>query len=864
MKNIIQRFALFSSVALLFSCASSTSSSSSSTSSSSSASSSSFVLAEDTAFSKAVENLGDNYTLNYLATDDLTGKQYLAPYDVLTDTAFYQAKAGTGVMIASSDNIYLRHFAYSKNTLSVYGRSGFMSDLPGKGIRSLFETYQNEFQYMEASDGTGYYDLYYMKGVYDFFSYFSKAYYIDSYKEGTDIYVTLDKNGALSGIYLLDSSSSSHGNYMIDYYQFSAIGTSKLSFIDTFNAQGGVGTDRIQDVKDVNYTVSYQSYYQGDEVSLTGILSSHYGTTYTLEDENSLCIECAGLTGVKIGDKVTVKGTATGEKFHTYLKDCSVSATLSSGNAVTVFQDDPKKNGYGYYPADYFYAYPQFSGSVFSTCCRLSGSYSVQESTATLNFAYPEITNGNGEALSGDFIVPGALSTATKTAFYNAVNGILPNNFLLGNIICEFDVSMPFRLKFILTEEMTIERDLTLEEKVLKYLGTSISIPSFNNQSIFTDTSVWGDGGATAQDCLVIFGNIYDESATTIRDLVPPYVKTLEDTYGFTLDDHFGEWTSYEFYTLTKGISVIELACIHHETVWGEAGYWTLRITLYQSSVVHKPVSTEKFIQNIVGDDVQIPLVEGGDNYTYSTRLAFKPYGSNLTAAWLYCRSDSSELASYKTTLSNAGYALVESFLSRGRNHDVYLKDGVYVDVSEYPQDDFLHGKNYEKAYRLEILVYKNTAVITPLLKNDLSVFYQALQSDYNLSDYQNTVHKDLAPSLPSISFPTGVTVETFYTRDQVIHGSLTGGYFPNAFIYAVKGADGTYTESINAIKALLKSKLTAASYTYNEITKADNNPYFPDGVEIYNYTPSGAQYALVSYYVTVNESTGYVLMRSI
>lgn len=164
----------------------------------------------------------------------------------------------------------------------------------------------------------------------------------------------------------------------------------------------------------------------------------------------------------------------------------------------------------------------------------------------------------------------------------------------------------------------------------------------------------------------------------------------------------------------------------------------------------------------------------------------------------------------------------------------------------------------------MEILVYKNDTVLTPVLVNDFSVFYKALQSDYDLSDYRNTVHTDISPNLPSITFPTGVSVETFYTRDQDPHGSLTGGYFPNAYVYAVKGSDGTYTESLNAIKALLKSKLTAASYTYNEITKADNNPYFPDGVEIYNFTPSGAQYALVSYYVTVNEADGYVLLRNV
>ena len=813
----------------------------------------------DLKFKQAVENLGNNYTISQVQTNPYTGVQYYESFRQFTDEGFLN-KDGTGRFIPRSDNMYIHDFYYDTNQFVAYGRTDKASEYDALSITYLLNKYIDEFQYMSQGD---YYDIYYDKGVYELFDYFNITYYIDSYGEGTDVYLFIGEDGNFESIYFVSENPGTL--YILSIFYFQNIGKTSLSFINSFNESNSNDFyNRIIDIK--SFDENYLSFYHNQNVKARGYVSAFTHEGYILQDQDGIgaYVLEKDTSDYHIGDFIEVECFVETNKLSTTLLAKGRPTILLSGqqDKYQIFTDDVKTHGrHGYYASTMFYPYPEYSGSLYNTGFTLEnvGSWEFNEDL-NLTFKYADVLNSQGKPLSGQLIIPKGLSNETKQSFYDEFVSKGDGKYIVNNVVVVFDMNAQFYIKMYACEQTTFVKDLSLEEKMELYLGQVIPIPEFSDDyySVYVDDEIWAVKDVK-QPNLTIFGvKNYEENLQDLQQtqLAYEYKDMLIEEYGFQVYHHFGEYLNYEFFVLINGDSVIEFAFLYQGGVFS-GGTLNMHLALYQGQPIIPPSISDKMNDLFGNDDFVLP--DNSDDHSFTTYQYNHIYDSDVDGLLLYLRDNNSYLTDYQAKLLNSSYEKVDEYISRGVTHYIYSKNNKYIDVSQYQQDDFAHGLNYEKQYRLEILIYENISAVKPNLTNSLTEFF----NDLNADSLSYTQGSDISECFPKdMSLPEGIMAECFYTKNTFApDDAITGGYAPNVYLYCVKDENGSYQDSVDFVFNYVKDMLIEAGFEYIDY---NNNPYYPAGTCALTYTKEGAQFASAYLILTPRPNKGYVLLKSL
>ena len=806
----------------------------------------------------AIDNLNTNFVIQVLEENPNTSKMYYADYISTTENAVFYHSKGSGYLIPSIDNDYLHYFEQSGKEINVYGRVNYKEALDDYNIYSLLKYYGPLFTYNKMNN---YFDLSNENGVYEIFKYFEVEFNIDAYGTGSNVWITLNDDGNIKDLHLLEVTEETA--YYLYSYHFNKINSHSISLVDSFNNSGNPYINRISDLKGLDN--NNEAYYDNETVKFTGVVGASVGNTYIIQDNNGLGIKVNSTSfgdKLKVGNEVSIKGDINFSNLVVSVENVSEVTVNSKNNEVVVLTDDLEEYGrYGFYASTAFYVYPQYSGSMYNTGFAITGydgNYDINEDLV-VNFIYPDVVNNEGNALQGELIISKELDKDIKQMMKNLLdNNKEGDRFVVSNIVGVYDLNQIYNIAFEVTNQTYMERDLTLEEKMVVYLGQEVSLPLFSEgcYASYIGNKVFARDDVEREN-LTIVGVYFaqdEEENFDYRELIDDYLNQLSKE-GFSRYDHFGNYQTYEFYCYVKGESVIEFSFLYED--YSRTVY--LQLCLYKGTPI-VPISTKQFISDVCGDS-NFVLPENTDNHSFMKYKYENLYGSDIDACVLYHRTNESVIDEYKEYLVSNGYQLsneIPTYKSRNRIHYVYVKDDHYIDIVESLKEDYMHGKNLELEYRLEIITYIASNPVKVKKSNDFEDFFEAINEDA-LLDFDGFSVSKYLPN--NFTLPEGVESEVYFTRNTFGENEpLTGGYMPSLYIYCVE-KDGSYEDSINEILELIDKAFIDEGYI-KQIYPESN--YYPKGAINYSITPPGFMYAAVTLTVTVDEVSGLILIRGL
>ena len=814
-----------------------TSSSSTATNSSSSSSliqstsSSSSVFEGYVDFLEAFSN-----TVNYgLKLNTTNYDRYLEFY--LEDLYYFDIKK-TGYVELDSDPGYIHEFT-TKNIgtnvvdyeMVVYGRSTYSSNYKTLEANTLKAIIAENYRGFQKVDERTYSNnnIVFIRTIADYFQ--SKM-----YKYATEIIITVGKDGRLDDFKIIEDSAE------LVALKFNNPQKEDLLMYKNWVNSGSIINERIYDYKAlVEEDDSLISVYEGEEIEFkaTVIAKDHEGNIYVANRDDEMghigikVVPNANSDSVEVKDIVTVKGKIKTKDYNPYIINGNIKDTNEDNKYTPYFDEDGlvDANGGGIYAAQLFYRYPFFNDSLYSTFAYVNNITTYNENSNTaVDLIFPSQLNGE-EAFHMELSIPKELSKEKKEALYNEFkNASIYGNenayeLRLENFIIKYDYKYRYKIKLMASENSNVFRRPTVKEKLANNYGLD-NFPLPENKTImsyyfggFTNQFLENDYEAENHETEGLFITIKDLSLEDISK----FFSDLE-TYGAVKYDEVKDKFLFRHMIYSKGNANIDM--IIDKTSSAETlsiNMWVYNGALILPKLIKDELkekisawfNVENFLKLTGTYDADYTVYElrsyanhffNEDSPLYCVTIDTKEkitdqYNRTLVQEMKYkqCKGDNNKPYSYKT---------------RGQNHAVFEKDGVYIDVATYHTSDYTYTNHDDFEYRMEVLIYTGA----PL----------SVQTYSNL-DVLSEKYEEIDPSLgyhPEL--PSDAKVEVWYDMHDF-------KIAPVAYGYGNRDEAFVYTSQVEEAYSAVKQSLIDAGYkmtverTYSasfSITKNGNSYY--------------------------------------
>ena len=760
------------SIMLISGCNNTSSTQSTSSSSSiTSTSSSSSIFKGYVDFADAYSNT-KNYALELKGIDS---NHYA---EIYLDNLFYTDITRVGFVELPNDEGYVHAISseiigdYSSNKrMVVYGRSAstdYLKDLEAKTIKALIA--ENYPLFTKVNENT------YSIKEYSFIREVSDHFQTKLYKYASEIQITVGKDDQMEYFIIYE------GEYEIARFEFIEESLTNLNMYKLWQENGSIIDERIYDYKTlIQADEDYISVYEGEEVEFTATVVAKDSDGYLYvanrnDDVGHIGIKVAtsnDISSLKAKDIVKVKGTIRTKNYNTYLSNATVVDTNEDAKFVPIFDEDGLVDsmGGGAYAFNLFAAYPQFGDSLYSTFAYVNQISDISSDKDTyVDLICPTQQINETMFFHMEITIPKNLSQTKKQELIQAIENAGYYNtsgyeLSLQNFVIKYDMKYQYRIKLLATEDTVITKRFNTQEKIEYRYGLSnfpfpvgTQVLSYNFGG-FSNQFLEKEYGIETRDTEGLFINVKEVKSTDYL----AYFSVLEE-YGFVKYDEIKDIGSGRHIIYQKGQINLDMFTMEENF---EEGVLTVYMWMYDSALLTSKTVKERLNEKIGSwFNVDNFLILSGTYDADYTVYELRAYANNFFTEDnpLYCvalDTQENKFEEYNYALIELGYKTYRvnnrpyTYTSRGQQHYVYQKDGVFVDIASYPTTDYTYTGHKDFQYRLEILIYTgepmsvktydNLSVLSDLYKEvDPSLaYYPELPSDavvevwYNLHDYK-------------------------------------------------------------------------------------------------------------------------------
>ena len=753
------------------------------------------------------------------------GEQY---FEINLSDLYYYAPSVEGYIALPEDPGYYHAFVVGSDNdghyeMDVQGRRGLMtrfSSVRSTRLIDILGTYLDDFSEKEP----GLYSCS-VSELGDTLSFYLQS---SGVKYANYFELSIREDGKFGGLTLFEQSSE--GTYPISELAFSYISISDYLPYARWNDAGRKINLMILDLKMGAYSSfgDYSSLYEGESVSIEGIVSLVDNGSYYVAQENQIY----GNVGIKVvpkdkdsipqeKDVVTVTGKIKTEGFVSVLGDAVFTESGEPAPYAPIFDEETIVDVYGggAYAANLFSQGPYYAGSIYSGFAYGSTSFKDNGGEETAELICPLVESpSTGSSFKMQIVLPSSLSTSKKEELkssYEAL-GLFNDETNFGNegsfseFIVGFDPSYADGVVLIAGESSSIGPRLDFQGKVEAMFGyDDFPIPGGSSTSYAT----YRFGGSTMVYLESLYG-LDSHPTTGVYIQASPVTATEFDNYigaitseGFELVDEFKGANSARHSIYSDGNLILDLK--KSEAIFDYSNY-TVEIYLYQGNIVHGKTIEEQ-VEDAVseffpsGDFIRLAGTHDAD-YSHFALLNFAGRDFSEDSP-LHCFTVD---LSYDAKIDFAeayraeGYSYVRGddmrlyeYATRGSKHYVLYKDAgngenYYVDIASYPTSDYTYAGHADFAYRTEIMLYKGTEPLSTIYEPDLSSFMDAVVRNGDEARFD-------------VVLPAEAKVE--YLNPTYDYTFLEYGYYnePECFVYA---------NDISSLQKAFEEALVAAGYS--------------------------------------------------
>lgn len=713
----------------------------------------------------------------------------------------------------------------------VYGRSTYSSNLKSLEATTVKGIIAENYRGFEQVDERTYVNknIVFIRTIADYFQ--SKM-----YKYATEIQITVGKDDRLDGFKIIEDGG------VLLALKFVETHKEELSMYKRWVDSGSIINERIYDYKAlVEEEDTLISIYEGEEIEFnaTVIAKDHEGNIYVANRDDEVghigmkVVPNANSDNVEVKDIVTVKGKVRTKDYNAYISNGTIKDTNEDNKYAPYFDEDGlvDANGGGVYAAQLFYQYPFFNDSLYSTFAYVNQISEYNEnSDSVVDLIFPSQVNGE-EAYHIELSIPKELDKEKKEALYDEFKKAsiygeeTAYELRIENFIIKYDYKYRYKIKLMAIDSSNVMPRPTVSEKIANKFGLA-DFPLPKDKTImsyyfggFTNQFLENDYGAENKETEGLF--------MMIKDLTQEELNTFNsdlESYGATKYDEVKDMYNFRHTIYTIGNVNIDYIIDNREG----AEKVSLNVWIYEGSLI-LPKLIKDQLKEKVGTwfDVENFLKLSGTydaDYTIYELRTYANHFFNEDSPLLCITVDTKEKITdqyNRTLVQQMGYKQCKndnnkpySYKSRGQNHSVFEKDGVYVDVATYHTSDYTYTNHDEFEYRMEILIYTG-APLTIQTYDNLDI----LSQKYEEVDPSLGYHPEL---------PGDAKVEIWHSMHDFKLAPVEYGFGnrDEAFVYTsqVEEAYESCKEAlIDAGYRLTSERTYSASFS---ITK-DGNSYY-------------------------------------
>ena len=698
--------------------------------------------------------------------------------EIYLDNLFYTDITRVGFVELPNDEGYLHAISseifgdYSSNKrMVVYGRSSttdYLKELEAKTIKALIA--ENYSLFTKVNENT------YSITEYSFIRDVSDHFQTKLYKYATEIQITVGKDDQMEYFTIYE------GEYEIAKFEFIPETLANLNMYKLWQENGSIIDERIYDYKTLILDDDdYISVYEGEEVEFTATVVAKDSDGYLYvanrnDDVGHIGIKVStssDISNLKAKDIVKLKGVIRTKNYNSYLSNATVTDTNEDAKFVPIFDEDGLVDsmGGGAYAYNLFAAYPQFGDSLYSTFAYVNQMSDVSNGKDTyVDLVCPTQVINENHCFHMEITIPHNLSTEKKNALIQAIQdaGYYSNEgyeLSLQNFVIKYDMKYQYRIKLLATEDTIITKRLNTQEKVEDRYGLA-NFPFPKGSQVlsykfggFSNQYLEKEYGLETKDTEGLFINVTDVQAGDYQ----AYFAVLEE-YGFVKYDEIKDVGNGRHVIYQKSNVNLDLFTMEANF---EEGVLTVYMWMYDSKLLTSKTVQERLNEKIgswfnVDNFLRLSGTYDADYTVFELRAyADKTFTEDNPLYCVALDTQENKFEEYNYALIELGYKTYRvnnrpyTYTSRGQQHYVYQKDGVFVDIASYPTTDYTYTGHKEFQYRLEILIYTkepmnvktydDLSILSDLYKEvDPSLaYYPELPSDavvevwYNLHDYK-------------------------------------------------------------------------------------------------------------------------------
>ena len=667
------------------------------------------------------------------------------------ENMYYNSFSSEGYVVLDSDPQYLHAFTtyYDSNLddydlcMDIHGRydsKSLLGELEQNSLIYILGQYIDSF--VKIRDDLWRFstpDLTPTDLIYDLSTFFQRK----DIKYCTTVELSIGKDNRLNEILIYEESEFPiYSKNLVMTGIFKNVKLNDIGMYDRWVKAGSTINERIKDYKMV-YKPSngneYVSVYNNEKIKFEAIVVSKDSNSNVYVAQVGKNRENIGIkvtpvnncSSLNNGDIVEVEGKVSTTNNVVSVVEAKVVDTNRDADYPPIVDEESvvDRNGGGAYAATFFCKYPQYSGTVYSTYAYVKEMPNAlnENSDTNIELVCPKFVSETG-AFQMKVVLPASLDLNKKIELFDVFKsaGIYGEEgayeLCLEEYVVEFDMAYDYRVKLLATESTYTTRRLNAQEKVERYFGLQ-EFPIVNEETVMSYRFGGSTGfyletefnleGTSTSGLYIGYGNISNEQIMTFFDELVQYGASLYDiikAYGS------GKHYIYKIDDLYIDITYIE-------GNFDDEG--TLNMWLYKGDLLRMPTIHERLEKEIPWfNNEDFEILEGTYDYDYTIfkllDYANNSYSQDNPLNCVTIDTQENIMNAFNIQLIQNGYTqyLDENnypymYRTRGQDHYVFTKNGVFVDVACYPTSDYTYAGHDEYEYRLEVLIYQSDRPIS-------------------------------------------------------------------------------------------------------------------------------------------------------